>query len=72
MDQANTKSLREAKPQTTWTQLRSFLGLLNVYRRFIDMFSKKAGPLNELLKKDPPENFVLNKEQLAALRQLID
>ena len=42
VDQANTKSLREAKPPTTRTQLRSFLVLVNVYCRFIDKFSKNC------------------------------
>ena len=52
--------------------MRSFLGLVNVYRRFIERFSTKAGPLNELLKKNSPEKFVLNDEQQAVFRQLID
>ena len=63
VDQTNTKSLREAKPPTTRTQIRSFLDLVNVYRRFIDRFSKKAGPLSELLKKDSLEKFTLNVVQ---------
>lgn len=72
IDQANAKSLREALPPTTRTQLRSFLGLVNVYRRFIPKFSTVAGPLNALLKKDAPLNFELDEDQLKAFRTLID
>ena len=32
-------------------KVRSFLGLANYYRRFVEGFSKCAGPLTKLLKK---------------------
>ncbi len=38
----------------TQTQVRSFLGMCNVFRRFVKDFAKIAGPLNELLKKGMP------------------
>ena len=72
IDSSNTKSLREAKPPTTKTELRSFLGLCNVYRRFIKDFSTTAHPLNELLKKGSPDKFELNDAQLAAFRTFIN
>lgn len=50
VDQAATKSLREAKPPETLTQLKSFLGFVNVYRRFIPEFTKTAQPLYDLQK----------------------
>ena len=37
IDKTNVKSLRQAKPPTNKTQVRSFLGLCNEYRRFIDL-----------------------------------
>ena len=46
--------------------------LCNIYRRFIDNFSKLAGPLNELLKKNKHEKFTLEKKQTEAFRTLID
>ena len=36
------------------TQVRSFLGLVGYYRRFIKGFSKIAAPLNKLLEKNRP------------------
>jgi hypothetical protein len=61
----NTEALKGAKPPTNQTQLRSFLGLCNVYRRFIPGFSKIAGPLNALLRKGESPNLgMLNEEQL--------
>ena len=50
VDQANTKSLKDAKPPVNRTQMRSFLGMVGVYRRFIDKFTKLAAPLNEMVK----------------------
>ena len=47
----NTAALKVAKHPTTQTELRSFLGLCNVYRRFVKGFSKIAVPLNLLLRK---------------------
>ncbi len=35
----------------TLTMVRSFLGMCSYYRRFIPEFSKKAKPINDLLKK---------------------
>ena len=72
IDNANTKSLRGAKPATTKTELRSFLGLCNVYRRFIKNFSMTAHPLNALLTKGSPDKFELNGDQLAAFKTFID
>ena len=72
VDSANTQSLRQAGPPTTRTGLKSFLGLCNVYRKFIRNFSKTAGPLNELLKKNSPDKFELNEKQIEAFRTLID
>ena len=39
------------------TQMRSFLGAANVYRRFIKNFSGIAKPLNNMLKKDAKPNW---------------
>lgn len=54
VDQARVEALRKVKHPTTQTQLRSFLGLCNVYRRFVPHYAKLAHPLNQLLKKGMP------------------
>ena len=48
----NTAALRDARFPTTKTQLKSFLGMCNVYRRFVQDFTRRARPLNELTKAD--------------------
>jgi hypothetical protein len=53
----NTTALRTAPLPRTQTEIRSFLGLCNVYRRFVPLFSTLAAPLNTLLCKGMPPQF---------------
>ena len=57
VDATHTIALRRAKHPTTKTQLRAFLGLCNVYRRFVPKYSHIAAPLNTLLCKGQPVNL---------------
>ncbi|CDF40057.1 unnamed protein product [Chondrus crispus] len=55
----------------TQTELRSFLGMCNVYRRFIDHFAKIAAPLTAMLRKGGPDVLPnLDKEQTTAFQTL--
>ncbi len=45
---------------TTKSQLRSFLGLCNFYARFISNFAHLSSPLNQLLRRDSPDNLPWN------------
>jgi hypothetical protein len=67
----NTDALRKAQPPRTQTELRSFLGLCNVYRRFVPGFAKVSGPLNQLLRKgEGPTLGILTPDQLTAFHSL--
>ena len=72
IDRTNVASLKNAKPPTNKTQLRSFLGLCNVYRRFIKDFTGLAHSLNKLLKKGTPDTFEFDDEQRKSFDSLID
>lgn len=52
MDQWKTEAITEWKVPKNVTDVRSFLGFVNFYRRFIKDFAKMARPLHDLEKKD--------------------
>ena len=54
VDAARTAALEQVGYPQTLTQLRRFLGLCNVYRRFVPHKAKIMHPLNQLLKKGQP------------------
>jgi hypothetical protein len=51
MDPNKVQDVLDWKPQTSITQVQSFLGLASYYRRFIPNFSKIVKLITELLKK---------------------
>ena len=66
-------AIRKAIPPKNVSELRSFLGLCNVYRRFVEAFARKAAPLTKKLQKDQPFDFgELTLEETEAYEQLRD
>ncbi|MCI66244.1 hypothetical protein A2U01_0087502, partial [Trifolium medium] len=52
MDPAKVETVLEWGTLEFVTKIRSFLGLLGYYRRFIERFSKLALPLTQLTRKN--------------------
>jgi len=52
VDPSKTEVIQTYPRPKTQKQVRSFLGVLGYYRRFIDKFAAISSPLRELLKKD--------------------
>jgi RNase H-like domain found in reverse transcriptase len=66
----NVDAIEKAMPPTTKTQVRSFLGLCGLYRRFVPGYAAVAKPLTALTKKGAPETFRLDVEQSIAYENL--
>jgi transposase InsO family protein len=54
MDPAKVSIVQEWPVPTNLTELRSFLGLCNYYRRFINQFALIAQPLTQMTRNDTP------------------
>jgi hypothetical protein len=52
VDPGKVSDVLDWKPPKSVHQVRSFLGLVGYYRRFIPNFSKISKPITELLKND--------------------
>ena len=63
MDPAKLDRIREAPRPQTKKQVRSFLGLVGYYRRFIPNFAKMAVPLTDLTRKGQPNLVRWGKAQ---------
>jgi hypothetical protein len=65
MDDSKVKAIREWPTPKTVRGVRSFLGLANFYRRFIEGYAQVAQPLIDLTKKNTPFTWKrLNKQHL--------
>jgi hypothetical protein len=53
MDHSKVRDVLDWKPPKSIHQVRSFLGLVSYYRRFIPNFSKISKHITELLKRIP-------------------
>ena len=68
VDKAKVEIIEKLPPPTSVKAIRSFLGHVGFYRRFIKTFSKIAKPLSMLLMKDVPFDF--SDECLQAFNKL--
>ena len=67
----NTDAVRGFKAPRTQTELKSFLGLCNVYRRFVPNFARTAAPLQQFLCKGQPYELPeFNEDQYHAFNLL--
>ncbi|WVZ48703.1 hypothetical protein U9M48_000122 [Paspalum notatum var. saurae] len=66
VDPSKEKDVLNWKQPETVTEIRSFLGLVGYYRRFIKDFSKTAKPMTSLTKKECEEAFQTLKKLLTS------
>ncbi len=67
---SKVQSIQECPHPETKKQVRSFLGLIGFYRKYIPNFSSIASPLTELTKKGQPTKVSWGVEQEGAFRNL--
>ena len=70
MDPAKIQVIRDWPTPTTITELRSFLGLANFYRRFVLGFSHITWPLSQITKGGAREFFFWSEPQQKAFTEL--
>jgi len=67
----NIRGLKEASPRRCKKDLRSFLGMCNVYRRFVKDYAQVAGPLAAMTNSKRPDRWgTLSHEALGAFEGL--
>ncbi|WVZ49187.1 hypothetical protein U9M48_000564 [Paspalum notatum var. saurae] len=66
VDPSKVKDVLNWKQPETVTEIRSFLGLVGYYRRFIKDFSKTTKPMTSLTKKECEEAFQTLKKLLTS------
>jgi hypothetical protein len=67
-DPKKIEKVKNIKPPSTLTEIRSFLGMCSYYRRFIKDFSTIAKPITQLMKKD--RDIKWNEPQQKAFEEL--
>ncbi|KAK8658467.1 hypothetical protein V6N13_036673 [Hibiscus sabdariffa] len=68
MDEEKIKAVQEWPIPNNVSELRSFLGLANYYRRFVEGYSRKTSVLTDLLKKG--EKWIWSKDCQRAFEDL--
>jgi len=70
MSQEKVEAVLEWKTPRNLTEVQSFLGFANFYRRFIQDYSRVARPLTELTKKEQGKEWSWSLEAEAAFQEL--
>jgi transposase InsO family protein len=70
MDPVKVAGVRDWPVPRNVTEVKSFLGFINFYRRFVDDFSHIAKPLNQLTKQDTQWSWEANGPEQAAFNKL--
>ena len=70
VDPTKIQVIRDWPAPTTLTDLRSFLGLANFYRRFVLGFSHITWPLSQVTKEGAKAKFFWSKTQQKAFAEL--
>ena len=72
MDKAKVKAIAKWEPPIKVMELRSFLGLVNYYKRFIKGYSTIAAPLIDLLKKTTKWEWIeMSHQAFDALKKVV-
>ncbi|CAN8071938.1 unnamed protein product, partial [Agarophyton chilense] len=68
---SNIRAVQKVKLPRSQTDIRSFIGLCNVNRRFVKEFGKIAAPLNKKLQKGDPGRFEnLSNDEMDTFEEL--
>jgi len=70
MAKEKVEAVLEWRTPESLTEVQSFLGFANFYRRFIQDYSRIARPLTQLTKKEKKEEWSWNPEAQAAFEKL--
>jgi len=70
MSNEKVEAVLSWKTPESLTEVQSFLGFANFYRRFIRNYSRAARPLTELTKKERKEDWARNREAQAAFEEV--
>jgi len=70
MAEDKVQAVLDWKTPESLTEVQSFLGFANFYRRFIQNFSRVARPLTELTKKEVGKEWAWNQQAESAFQEL--